>query len=829
MSTPATGFRNLGASCFVNAGLQLVFAVPGFVEAVANGHSETEKAVKAAAELLIHHPRSSSVPTSVTDTFYHGVQEDMAEFVVRLLDSCQSTHAMMRGQETAKLRCRHCGFSRSLPPEAFLTLQVPLTTTTSSVQQALDNYLATECVQANVEEWFCVNDVCLDSGIAEEDPLHVTSINKWPDVLLLCVKRWDALRGLIAQQIHCSKTLSAGGNEYSLQALATHIGATPSSGHYMAYQRRGAGFVQLNDHMVSPLKTQDEDFFVTMPDEKVYMLAYVKTSAGTSTAPVAMPKFNFKRKAQTAAIDLDSSPSSIVQDTDFDVIAVQHVASNEPGAETSSPPVQKTRPTSINLDDSSSSHDTATGAKRKLPPGLAENQKPAAKSRRPLANFSEAERLEIAQVIRDSSSVAEAVSTLSKTAPKLTVKDKASPTYLSRHTLRNWWRKHSSLDRAMTSSSPGKSKQVKMRSSRAGSVRDSLSLEARVQIASALRTGQSTSELVDNLSRTLPGFSCTDKDAVHYIPRGTLHRWQTEKASAAWFANASSTEPTSWNEEHKQTFAIAFVKPGKRSPSIVPEDDANGLWLLNGAWTFCPACGRRRARSSPPTLSASCVYNPAVICYLGCDTDAKDLLAPPQTNVTRVKLEGYVTPLAQHWQPWVDYIGSGQLPLSTLLSQGELEGLAVLDIKVDFRSRRGGNAEILSKQKRTVVRCRWRPTSLATVERSDQAARAFTWLLTHNVTYASFVERHERLIRDGIHEDHAWREIPTAELLLNSPGIEVAARPWLYPLASFGDGDLKHRLVPLGWLDSKSNPSSRTSFLRKLTSRCIDYSRDFPL
>ena len=713
---------------------------------------DRKKAVKAAAELLIHHPRSSSVPTSVTDIFYRGVQEDVAEFVVRLLDRCQSTHAMMRGEETAKLRCRRCGFSRSLPPETFLTLQVPLTTTTSSVQQALDNYLETECVQANVEEWFCVNDVCLGSGIAEEDPLHVTSINKWPDALLLCVKRWDALRGLIAQQIHCSTTLSAGGNEYSLQALATHIGATPSSGHYVAYQRRGAGFLQLNDHMVSPLNTQDEDFFVTMPHEKVYMLAYAKNSAGTrSTAPVAMPKFNFKRKGQTAAIDLDSSPSSVAQDTDSDVIAVQRVASNEPGAEISSPPVQKTRPTSVNLDDSSSSHDPATGTKRKLPPGLAENQNPAAKSRRPLANFSEAERLEIAQVIRNSSSVAEAVSKLSKTVPKLTVKDKTSPTYLSRRTLRNWWRKHSSLDRAMTSSSPGKSKQVKMRSSRAGSVCESLSLEARVQIASALRTGQPTPELVDNLSRTLPGFSCRDKDAVHYIPRGTLHRWQTEKASAAWFANASSTEPTSWNKEHKQTFAIAFVKPGKRSSAIVPEDDANGLWLLN---------------SSDLLSGVWSNFSTSIVSLLRLQSSRRLLLG------LRHRCQEPVGSAANKCDTCkIGRIRRPSCPVLAVLGRLHWQRPA---------SRRGGNAEILSKQKRTVARCRWRPTSLATVDRSDQAARAYTWLLTHNVTYASFVERRERLIRDGIHEGHAWREVPTAELLLNSPGIEVAARPWLY-------------------------------------------------
>ena len=34
--------------------------------------------------------------------------------------------------------------------------------------------------------------------------------------------------------------------------------------------------------------------------------------------------------------------------------------------------------------------------------------------------------------------------------------------------------------------------------------------------------------------------------------------------------------------------------------------------------------------------------------------------------------------------------------------------------------------------------------------------------------------------------------IPTAELLLRMRGVEVAARPWLYPRAEFADTDIMH-------------------------------------
>ncbi|CAE7393007.1 USP17L21, partial [Symbiodinium pilosum] len=796
MSTPATGFRNLGASCFVNAGLQLVFAVPGFVEAVANGHSETEKAVKAAAELLIHHPRSSSVPTSVTDIFYRGVQEDMAEFVVRLLDRCQSTHAMMRGQETAKLRCRHCGFSRSLPPEAFLTLQVPLTTTTSSVQQALDNYLATECVQANVEEWFCVNDVCLDSGIAEEDPVHVTSINKWPDVLLLCVKRWDALRGLIAQQIHCSTTLSAGGNEYRLQALATHIGATPSSGHYVAYRRRGAGFVQLNDHMVSPLKAQDEDFFVTMPDEKVYMLAYVKNSAETrSTAPVAMPKFNFKRppRADAAAIDLDS-------DTDSDVVTVF-----------ATPPTSKRRIKDLDSDSDKDVHRSQTqqGGHTRL---------------RGLQHYTDAELTTIAVAIRNGTTFSQVLQTLKMKMPKLNLEDKSSTNYLSPYTLRNWIRKPANMETAIAKVRQERLQQPKgERKPKVGSVRKTLTNEHRKLIGDALQCASSWPHLLAILKETLPGFSCDDKTASCYIPHSTLHSWLDKRSESRWL---DEPEPTTWSEEHEQNFSVAFDRPAKRQLGSTAVSDVNGLWLRNGSWVFCPACGRRHARVHTDKFSLK-EYAASSPCYPFCDPTAEDLLTKAPVKKARERLRAYVTPQVDTWRPWCQDIANGNLPLTTLLTKQELQDLAVLDIHVDYQSRRGGHAVIQSKQKRSVVRCRWHASPLRDLARDNNAARAFTWLLQNNDTYKGFVDKHAALIQERGKE--FCRDVPTAALLLGSPGIEVAVRPWLYPLASFADSDLQQRLCPLGWTDNNSKPSIRAGFMRKLLSRCLDYSRDFPL
>ena len=62
----------------------------------------------------------------------------------------------------------------------------------------------------------------------------------------------------------------------------------------------------------------------------------------------------------------------------------------------------------------------------------------------------------------------------------------------------------------------------------------------------------------------------------------------------------------------------------------------------------------------------------------------------------------------------------------------------------------------------------------------------------------------------------------TAELLLRLKGVEVAARPWLYPWAEFADTDIKERLMKLGRVQQNQKPSLKTSWtrLRESCSGC---------
>ena len=67
--------------------------------------------------------------------------------------------------------------------------------------------------------------------------------------------------------------------------------------------------------------------------------------------------------------------------------------------------------------------------------------------------------------------------------------------------------------------------------------------------------------------------------------------------------------------------------------------------------------------------------------------------------------------------------------------------------------------------------------------------------------------------------------IRTAQLLLRMGGIEVAARPGLYPRPARADTGIKARLNANGW--ECTLPSIKKSIMRKLSCRVADFYSDF--
>ena len=145
----------------------------------------------------------------------------------------------------------------------------------------------------------------------------------------------------------------------------------------------------------------------------------------------------------------------------------------------------------------------------------------------------------------------------------------------------------------------------------------------------------------------------------------------------------------------------------------------------------------------------------------------------------------------------------------------------------DFRKEKGkvSEARTYNWKKVSVVRASYAKVAASAIWRSPQGDAAYRWLVANNPTYAHYVGLQEERCRAELQKPEEERRygIRTSDLLLHSPGLEVAAFPLLYPLAEYGDTDVKARCLERGLLRPGQTPNPATGFLKKAQSLCLSY------
>ena len=396
---------------------------------------------------------------------------------------------------------------------------------------------------------------------------------------------------------------------------------------------------------------------------------------------------------------------------------------------------------------------------------------------------------------------------------KFTTKMKQSEYFLHRSTLQNWFKNPHLAQCALQTAPAPKPQRPYSRKPAHTSSFANLTPEKKTRLGEALAKGD-----VDAVTEAVH-----EDNIGEAVPPTTLSRWNS---SSNFIKQWMTVTTPSWSDEYNQSFGVLMPVPKQRPARSSAEDNPSSLWLRKGSWSFCALCGHRQPRTRTQRWSLTNL-SPSSPCRPCCAQAAEALLSPPPKDLPSAHFRIYPVPQGSEWHSWSAAICKQHLPLTEVLPKVEIENLAVVRIHVDYRSRRGGNAEITSKQKRSLTKCRWHAASLLDATRGDLAARAFTWLMQNNDTYRAWIHRHAALQREN--KLQGSRDLLTAELLLRSPGIEIAARPWLYPLPSMADTNIQERLLPLGWTTASSKPSIRASFMHKLLSRCVDYTKDFPL
>ena len=212
----------------------------------------------------------------------------------------------------------------------------------------------------------------------------------------------------------------------------------------------------------------------------------------------------------------------------------------------------------------------------------------------------------------------------------------------------------------------------------------------------------------------------------------------------------------------------------------------------------------------------------------------RDQPKPSEPAVPFTTEESYVSPMLCDWPVYdtatgkfVDALDNDTRVSMVDLTAEEAASLELITIFCDFKRQFGkrGTAPTFNYKKTSVVRAEWKPYAIKDKFPSARARAAYDWFMETHPVYQHYHALQTWHLQQRAIDPSTPKYIQTARLLLHSDGIEVAARPLLYPRSAYGDSDLRYRLLGMH-LKMSQLPNMKASYLRKCLSRCASYNTD---
>ncbi|EGD77762.1 hypothetical protein PTSG_08851 [Salpingoeca rosetta] len=330
------GLGNLGNTCFLNATLQCLAYTPALANFCLSGQYQRTHTPQPGfdamklVELHVHRsltsPKRTVLPKGIINhlrqinkAFRHYQQQDAHEFFICLLDAMQTAllgdykNLDLRVQETTVLhhifggylrsqiqcvRCKHC----SNTFESFFDLSIDIKAA-NSLTRALQQFVTKELL-FKTNSYSC-------SGCKNKVPAtKQLTIHRLPNVLCIQLKRFSfmshfgsKLRHKVSYPMQLNvheflsrsirSRISRGACRYELYGVLVHLGATLSSGHYIAYVRAANGMWYCADDDDVRFSKENE-----VLNQAAYMLFYTRTdNKPPPTAYCPQPKAEVPAKA----------------------------------------------------------------------------------------------------------------------------------------------------------------------------------------------------------------------------------------------------------------------------------------------------------------------------------------------------------------------------------------------------------------------------------------------------------------------------------------------------------------------------------------------------
>jgi ubiquitin C-terminal hydrolase len=269
------GISNIGNSCYLNSAIQMLF----------NSHDLRQILKNTIYDKIINNYDNSNIfnPTEIKGIvaksnnntnilFANCNQQDSFEFMIYLLDAIDKTlgNSMNNvlydkfGLKTiSNIKCKmsHCGKeSENISIELFL--QLPIT----DKLDLSDSYRIYKSISRleNENAYYC--NKCNKKVVARKN----TITSKWPDNLIIVLKRFDYMMRKDGRQINIPLNWRHG---YKLKGAIIHMGSF-GGGHYIYFGKDNQNWYIANDSNISKINNIED--FMNNQGKQSYILYYQK-------------------------------------------------------------------------------------------------------------------------------------------------------------------------------------------------------------------------------------------------------------------------------------------------------------------------------------------------------------------------------------------------------------------------------------------------------------------------------------------------------------------------------------------------------------------------
>ena len=272
---PTARLRNIGNSCYMNATMQLLAAIPGFKNKFdelvmiyleqPTPYDASDVALRETAGNFFlrfddflkslwvrrhsHDPEVSTAPALLRAClhapFDGSNQEDAEDFLLYILDRIESDsgharwlawHSLFLGETASKSTCSNCKSADETVHEHFLNLKLAVPSTPGAARVGIislcslihDNYL-TPAMLTGQNQGHC------SKCRGKFDAQRVTNFTQLPPILLCSLSRFDQLGNKVLTPVSIEQVAIVAGVTYDLFGIIVHSGLTKREGHYFSY------------------------------------------------------------------------------------------------------------------------------------------------------------------------------------------------------------------------------------------------------------------------------------------------------------------------------------------------------------------------------------------------------------------------------------------------------------------------------------------------------------------------------------------------------------------------------------------------------------------